>query len=229
MQSTIGYDYENSTRTFPADWTANFQAQISQPLLQGAGSEFTSIAGVNGTPGMNRGVLMARIRSDIALAQFEGSVRNLVNDVETAYWELYFAYRNLDAVVAGRNSALETWRRVHALWLVGAGGEAGKEAQSREQYFLFRSTVESALSSLFSTEAKLRYIMGLAATDGRLIRPKDEPTTAKISFDWVATQSEAICRSVELRQQRWRVKQRELELVAAEELPLAAAGRRRPL
>ena len=26
--------------------------------------------------------------------------------------------------------------------------------------------------------------MGLAATDGRLIRPADEPTTAKVAFDW---------------------------------------------
>ena len=57
--------------------------------------------------------------------------------------------------------------------------------------------------------------MGLTATDGRLIRPADEPTTAKITFDWAETQSEAICRNVKLREAAWRVKQRELELVAA--------------
>ena len=34
-------------------------------------------------------------------------------------------------------------------------------------------------------ENRLRYLMGLAATDGRLIRPKDEPTTAKVVFDWL--------------------------------------------
>ena len=32
--------------------------------------------------------------------------------------------------------------------------------------------------------------MGLAATDGRLIRPKDEPTTAKVAFDWYEVLSE---------------------------------------
>ena len=75
-------------------------------------------------------------------------MRNLVLDVETAYWELYFAYRNLDAVVAGRNAALETWRKIHALYVVSAkGGEADKEAQAREQYFLFRSSVETSLAS----------------------------------------------------------------------------------
>jgi outer membrane protein TolC len=162
------------------------------------------------------GVVLARINSDITLAAFEGSVRNLVLDVETAYWELYFSYRNLDAVVAGRNGALETWRRIHALYVVSAaGGEADKEAQAREQFFLFRSTAETALKNLYESEASLRYIMGLAAADGRLIQPADEPTTAKISFDWAETHAEALGRSVELRRQRWRIKERELELVAA--------------
>ncbi len=95
------------------------------------------------------------------------------------------------------------------------GGEAEKEAQARENYYLFRSSVEQALSSLYDTEAKLRYLMGIAATDGRLIRPIDEPTTAKISFDWYESNAEALSRSVELRQQKWVVKQRELELIAA--------------
>ena len=153
-QSTVGYDMENSTRAFPADWTANFQVQISQPLLQGAGVEFNRIAGPGATPGMNRGVMVARLRGDIALTEFEELVLTLVNDVENTYWELYFAYRNLNAAVAGRNSALETWRKVHALYLQGArGGEADKEAQSREQYFLFYSTVrERPGNALFHGE-----------------------------------------------------------------------------
>ncbi len=50
---------------------------------------------------MYNGVVLARIRTDRALADFEASVRNLVSDVEVAYWELYFAYRSLDAVNAG--------------------------------------------------------------------------------------------------------------------------------
>ena len=95
------------------------------------------------------------------------------------------------------------------------GGEADKEAQAREQYYLFRSSVETSLASLYSAESKLRYMMGLAATDGRLIRPADEPTTAKVTFDWADTHAEALCRSVELREQRWKVKHAEMELIAA--------------
>ena len=94
--------------------------------------------------------MLARINVDISLADFEGGVRNLVSDVENAYWELYFAYRALEANKTGRDSALQTWQKIHALFMVGArGGEAEKEAQSQAQYFLFRGQVQTALNDLF--------------------------------------------------------------------------------
>ena len=64
------------------------------------------------------------------------------------------------------------------------GGSADREAQARSQYFLFRGQVEQALTDLFRAENRLRYIMGLSMSDGRLIRPSDEPTTARVAFDW---------------------------------------------
>ena len=48
-----------------------------------------------------------------------------------------------------------------------------------------------------------------------MIRPKDEPTIAKVSFDWYDVQAEALARSPELRYLKWRVKERELELIAS--------------
>jgi hypothetical protein len=62
--------------------------------------------------------------------------------------------------------------------------------------------------------------MGLAATDGRLIRPADEPTDAKVVFDWSEIHAEGLCRSVELRQEKWRIKQMELQLIASKNLLL---------
>ena len=35
----------------------------------------------------------------------------MVADVESAYWELYFAYRNLDTAVEGRDDSLRTWQK----------------------------------------------------------------------------------------------------------------------
>lgn len=222
------YDNNNNpTRQTASDWNVNFDAGFRQPLLQGAGSLYNRIAGPFdplrgiGTYLQWDGVVIARIRTDIRLADFEAGVRDFVSDVENAYWELYFAYRNLDARKTGLESARQTWMRVNALAREDAkGGEADKEAQSREQYYFFRGEVETAQNDLFRAENRLRYMMGLSASDGRLIRPIDEPTDARVVFDWCEIHAEGLARSVDLRQQKWRIKQRELELIASKNLLL---------
>ncbi|MCE9606208.1 MAG: TolC family protein [Planctomycetia bacterium] len=212
-----GTNYEwnnNPSNQFPSIYTATLEAEFKHPLLQGAGVDFNRIAGPNSTSGVYTGVVIARINTDIALADFEAGIRNLVNDVENAYWNLYFAYRRLDANVVGRDSSLQTWRKVHAMAQAGSA-DAAQEAQAREQYFLFRGNVEAALSDMYSAESALRYLMGLSASDGRLIRPADEPTTAKVDFEWAGVHQEALGRSAELRRQRWVIKRREMELIAS--------------
>ncbi|MBL9082098.1 MAG: TolC family protein [Planctomycetales bacterium] len=213
-QST-NYEWNNNpSNEYPSVWQAAAEIEFTHPLLQGSGVDFNRIAGPNAVSGVYNGVTIARINTDIALTDFEIGVRNLVNDVENAYWNLYFAYRRLDANVVGRDSSLVTWRKVHAMAAAGAA-DAAQEAQAREQYFLFRGNVETALSDMYSAESALRYMMGLAATDGRLVRPADEPTTAKIVFDWTEANQESLSRSIELRRQRWMIKRRELELAAS--------------
>ena len=229
IQNQTVYDNNNSPirqKGVPSTFLTNYDFTFNQPLLQGAGLTYNRIAGpdafnnINGRPNF-RGVLIARVLADQSLADFEIGVRNMVSDTEQAYWELYFAYRNLEARKAGRDSALEAWRKVHALYVEQSrGGEADKEAQAREQYFFFRSDVENALTDVYRSENRLRYMMGLSASDGRLIRPSDEPTTARISFDWQQSLVEALSRSAELRKQKWVIKERELELVAAKNLIL---------
>jgi outer membrane protein TolC len=229
FQNQTLYDNNNSPIRqdgVPSTWQTNYDFTFSQPLLQGAGLTYNRIAGPDsfentlGRPNF-RGVLLARVNADISLADFEAGVRNLVSDTEQSYWELYFAYRNLETRKIGRDSAMEAWRRVHALYVEQSrGGEADKEAQAREQYFFFRSEVEQALTDVYRCENRLRYMMGISASDGRLIRPSDEPTTARVSFDWQQSLVEALSRSAELRKQKWVIKQRELELTAAKNLLL---------
>ncbi|MBS0210671.1 MAG: TolC family protein [Planctomycetes bacterium] len=211
------YDMNNSgTLQFHNVWQPDIEMEFDHPLLQGAGAQFNRIAGPNSTPGNYTGVEIARINHDQSVADVEIGVRNLVQEVELTYWRLYYNYRDLDAKVAGRDSALATWRKIYALYRAGSrGGEAEKEAQARAQYFLFRSQVEGSLSDLYTSENQLRYMMGLAPTDGRLIRPADEPTTARVVFDWQEINSEAMMRAPELRKQRWFIKQHELQLIAA--------------
>ena len=213
----------NAFQAFPSAWTTNFEASFSHPFFQGSGTKYNRIAGpfsfnqyASGAVNPIDGVMIARIRTDLSLADFEGGVRNLMCDVENVYWDLYFAYRDLQARKLGRDSSLETWKNVHAKFLTGSrDGSADREAQARSQYFLFRSQVEQAQTELFRTESRLRYIMGLPPSDGKLIRPSDDPTTASIHFDWAEVHTEALVRRVEIRKQKWEVKRRELGLIAA--------------
>jgi outer membrane protein TolC len=206
----------NPTRLYSSDWNVKLIAEMRQPLLQGAGTQFNRIAGPGALPGQFNGVMLARINTDIALTNFEASVRNLVSDVEVAYWELYFDYQRFGTAKQGRDDALAMWRKTYNLFTHGAKrGSAAAEASTRNQYYIYRTAAEQALNELYNTEAKLRFLLGLAATDGRLIRPKDEATTAKVTFDWCEVLAEGLVRSPELRQQKWLVKQRELTLIAA--------------
>jgi len=235
LRHNVDYEGNNTPLTgqaFHSAWTTSLEAEFSMPLLQGNGVQFTRIYGPRQTsafgnaaslagraPEQFRGVMIARLNADVSLADFEAQVLRMIADVEHAYWNLYLAYRNLDALVEGRNLALDTWRDVQAEREVGTG-DAQDEAQARHQYFEFKGAVEEAQNQVYVAEGNLRYMMGLAATDGRLIRPSDEPTTAEVQFDWADVHAEAMARSVNLRRQKWQIKRRELQLIASKNLLL---------
>lgn len=236
----MDYDANNAPgNAFPSVFNTWVEGEIRHPLLQGGGTLFNRIAGPTRQPGQYNGVLIARLNTDIALTEFEVSVRNFISNVENTYWDLYFAYRDLHTKIAARDAALDTWRTLYARRSVGReGGDADQEAQAREQFFRFQSEVENALggrlldgtrtnngspggtvrggtSGVLVTERRLRTLLGLPATDGRLLRPADEPVVCTVAFDWPQVAQEATTRRVELRRQRWVIRRRELELIAS--------------
>ena len=200
----------------PVTWSSYLEGGFRHRLLQGGGIEFNRIAGPTGTPGVYSGVAVARINTDMALSDFEMATRNLVADVERAYWNLYYAFRRLDSVRSGRDAAQLTYAQTKAHADVGsARGRAYQLAQAARNFYSFRQQMELAQNNLFKAESAMRYIIGLSTSDGRLIRPIDEPITAPIQLDWHNIMCEALFRSPELRKQQWTVKQRELELTAS--------------
>jgi outer membrane protein TolC len=239
LRNNLGYDHNNAPgNLFENYWDVSFEAGFRQSLLQGAGVDFNRIAGPSGEPGVYQGVLIARANADISAADFELAVRNFVSDVENAYWDLYFAYRDLDAKKFARDAALETWQYVESRRAQGQrGGEAYQEAQAREQYFRFQEDVQNALTGrlldatrtyngspegtlratggVHVAERRLRHLMDLPITEGVLLRPSDEPIEARILFDWDLSLAEALMQRAEIRRQKWVIKQRELELIAA--------------
>ena len=224
----------NGTNETSFAYDVFMEAQFRQPLLQGAGSTYNRIAGPNNAPGVYNGVLIARANTDIALADFESRIRDLVSDVENAYWDLFFAYRDLEAKIEARNGAYEIWQNVEA-----NKGEksAAIIGQAKEQYYRFAADVEDAIhgrlndgtktnngssSGTFrrsggvrTAERRLRLITGMKLNDSQLVVPADVPIDAATLFDWQQSRDNALSLRTELRQQRWKVKRRELELLAS--------------
>jgi len=207
--------------------------EVRQPILQGNGVLFNRIAGPNNLPGVNNGVLIARTNTDINLADFEIGIRNLVSEVENAYWDLYFAYRDLEAKIEARNGAYEIWNRLKA----DAGNKKKTEIlQAEEQYYIFAARVKDAIhgqlndgtrtfngsssgtfrgnAGVRTAERRLRLISGFPVNDGLLIVPQDTPVEAAVMFDWEQVKRDALTMRTELRRQRWVMKREELGLIA---------------
>src|SRR5258707_5955698 len=230
----VNYNDSNQPfQLFPSLFTGNVQFTYNQPLLAGAGTDFNRISGpigssIQGVSGLNQGVVIARINTDISLMDFEIQVRNMIHDVEDLYWELYLAYQNYHSLVMSRNASLKLWQAVQAKFGEGLqGGGRSEEAQAREQYFEARARVEAALGGpagrggeqgIYGLELQLRRICGLSANDGKVIRPSDEPSVAQMVHNWDVSLATAFSRRQELRKQKWNIKSIEMQLKAAKNL-----------
>ena len=233
FRNVTSYDRNNQlSNRFPFDsWETYVEAEVRQPLLQGAGTQFNRIAGPGAAAGQLNGVLLARVRTDVSLIEFERGVRDLLAEVENSYWDLYYAYRDLEARIDVRDIAQET------LDLQDKDATSrGKIAQAEEQVYRFQAEIVDSLNGrpldatrtnngsapgtfrstggLRISERRLRLLVGLPINDGNLLKPTDPPFAAPVVYDWSSSVNEALRCRAEIRKQKWIIKQRELELVA---------------
>ena len=203
----------NFGRAVPSDYTASIEMQVNQPLLRGRGTL------VNRIP-----VVLARANEEISTHQFEANIRNLLRDVEHAYWDLYMAYRAVETAKNARKAALDLWR-VAEKREKGSVTTPAAVAQAAGRYAQFEAQLHIAVNGsnnpgndpfgLIGRERILREKLGLSPNDGYFVRPADLPTEARVNFDFEAVKSEALTRNTELRIAKWSIKQRELEHMSA--------------
>ncbi|MDA8745496.1 TolC family protein [Rubripirellula amarantea] len=237
IRSVTDYDANNATgNEFPSAWQTQLHAEARQPLLQGGGLSFNRIAGPDAQPGVYNGIVIAKVNNDITAAEFRKQTRDYVSNVINAYWDLYFAYRDLDSKRDALDRSRQTWQSYEAQKTSNRRTGAA-EALAREQYFRFESEVQDAVAGkliqrtqvnnsttggtfagvggVLTAERRLRLLIGLPISESMLLRPADEPHDAPLIFDWESISVEAIQMRTELHQQRLELKRKELELLAA--------------
>lgn len=226
LSSRLQHDNNNNpSSVFAHSWRSTLEATVRKPLLQGKGEAFNRIAGPNAQPGFrfSSGLLIGQISNEISEAEFEKGIRDYVAEVISAYWNLYYAYHNLESAQTSRDVAFETWNSVKSRFESGLpGGEADAEAQARSQYYEFQQRVNDALSGsrqgtvgVLQAEANLRRLLSLPQTEAGFLRPVDAPLEARVAYEWGQLVDEAMMNRVEIRQQLQQVRRRELELLAA--------------
>jgi outer membrane protein TolC len=217
------WDYLQSNQPgllFPSTYTGILGAELRQPLLAGAGVEFTEIAGPIGLrnnlqSGVAQGIRIAQINERITTVDFELSIRALALEVGEVYWQLFQAFREYDAFVKVRDSAYDVWQQVAANEDALGGAVV---AQAEQTYLESRSRAETALGTTYETETRLRRLMGLPVADGRLLRPNAIPHTADISPDWHLVLSDALMYRTELQRQKLHIQSFDWQLQAARSL-----------
>ena len=237
LRGVTNYDSNNApSNTFKSAWDSYVEGEIRQPLLQGGGLEFNRIAGPGATPGVYNGLLIARVNNDISQTDFEVAVRDYVSNVVNSYWDLYFAYRDLDARTHAMKRSLIAWNQLRARAENDLESEA-RAALASEQYYRFKAEVDDALtgrivqgtqnrngstggtlrgsSGVQVAERRLRLLIGMTINGDELIRPNEDPSEAEVIFYWDTVMQEALMRRPELRRQQLSIHKRQMELLAA--------------
>ncbi len=237
VRNLTDYDANNAPgNLYSSVWQNQVEAELRQPLLQGGGITFNRIAGPGAIPGVYNGILIAKVNNDMNAADFEKNIRNYISDVVNAYWDLYYAYRDLDAKQVAFERSRETWQAYQAMQTANLQGGAS-EALAREQFYRFQSELQDSITGRAGqrtqigngasggvfrgtngvqlAERRLRLLIGVPITEHELFRPIDEPEVAPVVFDWNSVVAESLRRRPELTEQRLLVKRRELELIAA--------------
>jgi Outer membrane efflux protein len=252
LRNFTDYNSNNAPgNLFYGSWNSNVELEFRHPLLRGGGVDFNRIAGTSGTPGFYNGVLIARVNAKISQHEFELALRDFISNVSNAYWDLYFAYRDLDAKLKARDKSYESWQTLEALSKQQQIPEE-RVALAEEQYFRFQEDVENSLSGkvfdgtrtfngttggtfraqggVLVAERRLRLLIGFPISAPKLLQPCDEPSMAEMVFEFDASAAETVARRPELKRQRLKVQRREMELVASRNFlkpQLDATGRYR--
>lgn len=163
--------------------------------------------------------MIALLNNKISQIDFEGQVQNFVKEVGELYWDLYFAYREYESESEVQNLAKQTWDETKARLEQGLeGGSAADEAQAADAFFDAQLRTETALSTIYLTETRLRRLIGLTGDEQWLLYPSDDPITEEIEMDRLSHLHEAFMNRLELKRQKLNIESMRMQWTAARSL-----------
>ncbi len=147
-------------------------------------------AGLPTIPNANHApIVIARTQADTPVYQFKAEVMAHVRSVEQQYWKLAQAHAQCwgaDRVVGDIREIINCEVAERSV-ICGGWDDIVESAQQLEK---FSAELANRISDTISCEMKLRKILGLPASDNRLIIPVTPPTAPPIVFDWDSCVSE---------------------------------------
>ncbi len=217
------WDYLQSNQLgllFPSAYSGSLGAEFRQPLLAGAGADYTSVAGPIGTrnsvlSGVAQGIRIAQVNERIAAVDLELAIRNLAFEAGELYWQLYAAEREHEAYLEVQRAAYEVWQQVAANEAALGGAVV---AQAEQTQLESRAQAENAFAVVLEAETRLRRLMGLPVADGRRLRAGSPPITEEPAEHWSLLVGEAFTQRPELHRQRLSIQSLDWQLRAARSL-----------
>ena len=240
FRTTLDYDRDNlgiPPNRFASAYDQSVGLEMRHPLARGGGREYNEIAGPGAQPGEYRGIVIAQINTNIAVHDFRVALRDHLHDVIRTYWGLYLSYADLDSRKETLDIARETLRIAKEKQAEGLF-DADQVYIAEERFYAAEAAYLDSVSGapsrsilgilgvsgsqlagvdigVLALERRLRFQLGLPPSDGRLIRPSNVPSPAKIVFDWDDAVATAVVRRPELMRQSHVVHKKRMELKAA--------------
>lgn len=182
---------KSDTNVLNSPWSVAYTAsagfQLTQPILRGVGTLATKYQ-----------IYLSDNSHRINKYQLQLQIGQLVLDVETAYWELVYAYQNKEAVKMSLQRAMD-WLKQNEL-KVKVGTAAPIEIlSSKAQVASNESQLIRAEQIIQSSEEALKRILNMSK-DSSILIPVDQPEVKPLEVNFDSFLKEAIQNRFELKQ-----------------------------
>lgn len=143
-------------------------------------------------------------------ALFESGIAQLTKDITNKYWELARCYQHVDARQDEQRAAFSLTELAKSKQKSEPAKISSEDLKRIYAHYTDAGERRSdAMTELYAVESELRWLMGLAQQDGRIISPNSTAPPEERNVNWHAAYDKALANRVELREQRKRVTEEE--------------------